>query len=441
MKRIVALVALMLCSRAIGWAQITIEGVPFAEASIPYGDKFKAFVVADKENLSIRLQGSASAQVMTYEKKANNATRVTSATYNNGSWTIPSPQLNCGYFLNDGVSLPNYYWLIDYSKYPFPTDRLTAKPSDTDACLSVELTAEPLFPSFLCYTPDGIELPIQRKYIISFEDIEYNEETKSFSPRENQTEVIPEEGKLSLLSSRTNTAYRIVGDQFTALLGVKLPNILSNTINSQRLEVHPSYQLEGANSEANKQELPKELSAPAVVTLDAIANEPVAALYSWKIVSGVEENASAPIVMQYNGKSTSYTFDKVGSYTIILEVATRDGHCSQKSTPITVNVQTSTLEVPNAFSPTSSPGINDTFRVLHKSIVSFNGYIFNEWGHQLFHWTNPDIGWDGTFNGKYVESGVYYYVIQAKGADGKEYDLKGNINILQSDLQEQMPNI
>ena len=32
--------------------------------------------------------------------------------------------------------------------------------------------------------------------------------------------------------------------------------------------------------------------------------------------------------------------------------------------------------------------------------------------------------------GKLVPAGVYYYVIKATGADGKKYDLSGDINIV-----------
>ena len=33
-------------------------------------------------------------------------------------------------------------------------------------------------------------------------------------------------------------------------------------------------------------------------------------------------------------------------------------------------------------------------------------------------------------NGKLVLPGVYFYVIEAEGSDGKRYNLKGDINIL-----------
>lgn len=44
--------------------------------------------------------------------------------------------------------------------------------------------------------------------------------------------------------------------------------------------------------------------------------------------------------------------------------------------------------------------------------------------------SDPSGGWDGKYKGKFVPAGVYYYVIKAKGADGRSYDLSGDINIV-----------
>ena len=48
----------------------------------------------------------------------------------------------------------------------------------------------------------------------------------------------------------------------------------------------------------------------------------------------------------------------------------------------------------------------------------------------MFYFDSPDQGWDGKYRGKYVDPGVYYYVIEAKGAYNKKMKLKGHINIL-----------
>jgi hypothetical protein len=48
----------------------------------------------------------------------------------------------------------------------------------------------------------------------------------------------------------------------------------------------------------------------------------------------------------------------------------------------------------------------------------------------VYEFTDPDGGWDGTYNGRLVDPGVYYYVITATGSDGKKYKKRGDINIL-----------
>lgn len=69
-------------------------------------------------------------------------------------------------------------------------------------------------------------------------------------------------------------------------------------------------------------------------------------------------------------------------------------------------------------------------KVSYKSLIDFECHIFNRWGQKMTEFTDPASGWDGTYKGKTVPAGVYYYVIRATGADGKEYKLSGDINIV-----------
>jgi len=82
------------------------------------------------------------------------------------------------------------------------------------------------------------------------------------------------------------------------------------------------------------------------------------------------------------------------------------------------------------FSPGATEGVNDEWKVSYKSIISFECHIFNRWGIKVAEFNDPSQGWDGRHGGKVVPAGVYYYVIKARGADGKNYDLKGDINII-----------
>ena len=88
------------------------------------------------------------------------------------------------------------------------------------------------------------------------------------------------------------------------------------------------------------------------------------------------------------------------------------------------------MDVATDFSPGTSTGVNDAFRVAYKSLVNYKIWIFNRWGNELYHSTNPTQGWDGKKSGKYVPPGVYFYVIEATGSDGVKYNKKGSINIL-----------
>ena len=93
-------------------------------------------------------------------------------------------------------------------------------------------------------------------------------------------------------------------------------------------------------------------------------------------------------------------------------------------------LQASLLEMPNAFSP-NGDGINDTYHVKkYQNITEFRALIFNRWGQCLYTWNEIDGSWDGTYKGRPVKDGVYFVRVRAKGGDGKEYDIKNDVNLL-----------
>jgi len=72
----------------------------------------------------------------------------------------------------------------------------------------------------------------------------------------------------------------------------------------------------------------------------------------------------------------------------------------------------------------------------YQSLVEFHAYIFNRWGQKLFEWTDPSKGWDGTHNGNPVKEGVYFVLVRAKGADGREYNIRKDVNLLRGYTEE-----
>jgi gliding motility-associated-like protein len=89
--------------------------------------------------------------------------------------------------------------------------------------------------------------------------------------------------------------------------------------------------------------------------------------------------------------------------------------------------------VPTAFSP-NNDGTNDILFVLAgKDIVEMSFTVFNRWGEVVFETDSPLNGWDGTFNGELVNSGVFAYMLKVEVLeDGQltKLNTSGNITLM-----------
>ena len=109
---------------------------------------------------------------------------------------------------------------------------------------------------------------------------------------------------------------------------------------------------------------------------------------------------------------------------------------SEQTDSIKFTIKESKLDFPNAFSPNGDEK-NPTFKAKeYQSIVEFHAYIFNRWGQKLYEWTDPAGEWDGTYNGKVVRDGTYFLLVKAKGADGREYNIRKDVNVLTGFTEE-----
>ena len=92
--------------------------------------------------------------------------------------------------------------------------------------------------------------------------------------------------------------------------------------------------------------------------------------------------------------------------------------------------------VPNVFSP-NQDGLNDRLYVYAgpeaNNIQTFS--LFNRWGEQLFEQTNippndADYGWDGLYNGKTLNPGVFIWMATIEFIDGEVLVYSGDVAIL-----------
>lgn len=114
------------------------------------------------------------------------------------------------------------------------------------------------------------------------------------------------------------------------------------------------------------------------------------------------------------------------TYSVIATDA--NGCTNTASVTITVD-ENYAIFVPTAFSP-NNDGENDVLYVRGRGISEMKIVIFNGWGEKVFESDSETKGWDGTRNGKALNSGVFVYQLSGKYFNGSEFSQKGDVTLM-----------
>jgi gliding motility-associated-like protein len=102
-------------------------------------------------------------------------------------------------------------------------------------------------------------------------------------------------------------------------------------------------------------------------------------------------------------------------FTIVVRVTDRDGNTLDKMfTVVRTRPEIQLILVENTFTP-DGDGFNDTWGV--PEIRFFSGarvQVFERSGERVFYTEDPDVRWDGTFKGKELPVGTYYWVLELR---------------------------
>lgn len=114
----------------------------------------------------------------------------------------------------------------------------------------------------------------------------------------------------------------------------------------------------------------------------------------------------------------------------ILKVQSNAGCTAQDTINVTVYKVKPDLLVPNAFTP-NSDGKNDIFRPIAVGIKTLNYFkVYNRLGQLIFSTNVLNDGWDGSFNGKMQDPGVFVWMAQGTDYLGKILLKKGSVTLL-----------
>lgn len=140
-----------------------------------------------------------------------------------------------------------------------------------------------------------------------------------------------------------------------------------------------------------------------------VARSPTAKKYEWS----PQVNCLNPSCDSVQVSPTVTT-----TYTVI---STDSAGCQvERIITIVVEMPCADFAVPNVFTP-NDPGVlglNSLFYIKTFGIQSWSIIIYDRWGKEMFHSSNPTQYWDGnTENGGKAPDGVYYYIINATCRD------------------------
>jgi len=90
---------------------------------------------------------------------------------------------------------------------------------------------------------------------------------------------------------------------------------------------------------------------------------------------------------------------------------------------------------PNAITP-DGDGVNDLFNIgASETVIESQISIYDRWGTLIYTGPKTDerlirTGWDGSYNGKPVQGGIYVYTAVVTYVDGEESVFKGELSVL-----------
>lgn len=347
---------------------------------------------------------------------------------------IASPAGDTGYILEyDGRT--QCFWLVNY--LPHRMTLSSAYASAEQECETTRIDIIGKGEPFYYYSIDGRQCELSRDINIEYYNLAWDEQSESFT-QDRISKTVAHISNPVVISPPLycNSTFSISGDRFLKSWNME-QHVESELVYANGLDVRTTAEQtnlsENDNPDADASNMIKtEIqgmggSAPADISFKAYTTDAVIH-NEWQIAADPEFEH---IDYRFNEQNLDYTFTEEGTYYVRFVGSNVDGSCETAGETYTVGIGSSDLRIPNAFTP-NEDGVNDVWKVAYRSLLEFSCTIFDRYGNEMFHFKDPTQGWDGKYKGKYVKPGVYFYVIEAKGADGTRYRKGGDINLIRS---------
>ncbi|WP_303024493.1 gliding motility-associated C-terminal domain-containing protein [Duncaniella muris] len=331
-----------------------------------------------------------------------------------------------GYIVEHPDGRRECFWVIDYNRHPFSLTSIV--PSAERDCQRIALDVIGMGEEMAYYGINGRRFTLDRGIRLSYHTLTPDEEALMFHQTETAVDFASLPAVMRAPAPLCATEFTVEGDRFLRAWGhaeeftsgsVEPYAVSGLTKITQNVRSADNEVAQNPSGTSFGGSAPCELEFEAAVTDGALFHE-------WQFSRYPEFD---DVSLRIQDLNFAYTFNDEGVTYLRFVCANSDGSCEYTGEVYTVSIGASMLKCPNAFSP-NGDGVNDEWKVSYSSLVSFECHIFDRYGHEITSFTDPSHGWDGKYKGKTVPSGAYFYVIKAKGSDGRNYELSGDINIV-----------
>ena len=345
---------------------------------------------------------------------------------------------------SDGNTTRRYVWIFDYQEH-LPNLIEFEPIHEQSNCVTTyfRLNANAVSPMIYFVFGNSTPRQIDRNFTITYNTREYSNGVWNVIERSQQI-VLPASQISVPASLYAGVFFTLSGDQFAQSFGINplfsvstTESALTNIESRLTAVVETRDALNEINRPRERYITPPNTlvgSAPFEVTFQSRPSDNNASV-EWKIYRINDGDSTSFIASQFTHNLPQITFREDGTYRVHLSVANRvhlsetNGNYCTSTESFTVQVYVSHLSVPNVFTP-NNDGINDEFRVAFRSLESFHMSVFTDRGQLVFETTDPQRGWDGRIGNRNAPMGTYFYIIRARGTDGRVFNKRGDVALI-----------
>lgn len=403
----------------------------------------EVFVIYDSSSINeMIISGvSGTAEISRYSNLGGGFAETVNFSYEGNSVVIRNPEGDMGYIIRDSQSTM-YIWIVNYLPHNLVLN--SAYGDEVQECENTRLDIIGEGSAIYFYTIDGRPVELSREIEIGYNNLEWEKDNESFI-QNKYTKYLNHLSSNVLITPPLycNSTFTISGDRFlkewNKEITIESSLVYANglAVETKATQTNMPEDVESSSNVIKTEVTGMGGSAPVDIEFRAFTTDAVIH-NEWQIAS---DEMFDYVDFRFNEQNLNYTFNDEGTYYVRFVGSNSDGTCEIFGETYTIGVGASELKIPNAFTP-NEDGINDVWKVSYRSLIKFHCSIFDRYGNEIYKFNDPSQGWDGKYKGKTVKPGVYFYVIEAEGADGKKYKKGGDINIIKSkryDMQT-LPN-